>query len=409
VSERDLQLKLRTARWFWSLGSAVVLRVRLTAYAGTSSKKGQRRSAALTDLADLDVLGVEVGRDLGLRYRAAECKSAKAGAKELFWLRGVLDYFGGGEGYLVVHHDSIRTPALREFASRMGLGILTFNDFEALQDAYPPDAAAETMFAADTVAQADALLQQPAKELERLTDYVLRFSWQLPQHRNLQQAVGYLRAAREALRPQQREHVLLFGEAVLRYLLALYSLSANVLRRGFPHTRALALSYLHGGELGLHEAQQRMRAVQQMQQHLEGAERVDLAGAFSEAPPYFDAMLDVVERMLRRPGLASAALRQLTVALHGVLVAERPASELMPDADPFASKLVNDVAAFLTRSAELDRGLREQLALALETEGDVQEATKVASDARAPRAPDRTGREHALDDGEQARLAIPGD
>jgi hypothetical protein len=365
VSERDLELKLRTARWFWALGSAPVLRVRLTAYAGAAGRRGRSR-AGLTDLADLDVLGIEAGTDFALRYRGAECKSAKAGAKELFWLRGVLDYFGGGDGYLVVQFDDLRTPALRELAARLGLGILTFNDFAALEASHPLDAAAPVIFSRQTVARSDELLNQPAKKLERLTDYALRSCWQLPQHRNLQQAIGYLRGAANSLDARQHEHVLLFGEVVMRYLLALFSLCANVLRRGYPHTRSVALAFVHGGELGLMEAQQRLRAVQNLQQQIEGGERMELADAFSEAPPYFEALLDVADRLLRRPTLATACLRQLTVALRGNLVAGRSTHELMPGADPIAAKLVNDVAAFLTRTAGLDRQLRERLADALD-------------------------------------------
>jgi hypothetical protein len=199
VSERDLQLKLKTARWFWAMGSAVVLRVRLTTYAATSAPTAKRRSRALTDLADLDVLGIEVGADFTLRYRAAECKSSKAGAKELFWLSGVLQYFGGGDGYLVVQHDDTRSPALRELASRLRLGVVTYNDFAALEAAYQADRAAEAMFSPGAVERADGLLNQPAEALERLTDYALRFSWQLPQHRNLQQAIGYLRGSADSL------------------------------------------------------------------------------------------------------------------------------------------------------------------------------------------------------------------
>lgn len=368
MSEKDLQLKLRTARWFWAMGSAVVLRVRLTSYAKGTGKKTKNRASSITDLADLDVLGIDVGPDFVPRYRAAECKSAKAGAKELFWLRGVLDYFGGGDGYLVVQYDDIRTPALREFAARMNLGVVAFNDFEDLERTYGRDPLADVLFDAETVARADQLLQSPAKNLERLTDYALRFYWQLPQYRNLQQAVGYLRSAKSALKPDQREHVLLFGEVVWRYLLTLQSLCSNVLRRGYPHMRGLALAYLHGGELGLHEAQQRVKAVQKLQQQLEGSDRVELAGAFSEAPPYFAAMLDVTERLLRHPSLATAALRQLTIALQGVIVAEQPSWELLRGTDPLGAKLVNDVAAFLSRAAGLPRELREHLAWALESE-----------------------------------------
>jgi hypothetical protein len=392
VSERDLQLKLKTARWFWAMGSGVVLRVRLTTYAAAKPTSGRRRSTSLTDLADLDVLGIEVGSDYTPRFRAAECKSGKAGTKELFWLHGVLHYFGGGDGYLVLQHDDARTPGLRELASRLGLGVITFNDFAALESAYPIDRAAEVIFSPATTERADTMLNHPAKAIERLTDYALRFSWQLPQHRNLQQTVGYLRSASEALRPEQREHVLLFGEVVLRYLLALYALAGAILRRGLPHSRSAALAYLHGGELGLHEVQLRVRAVQRLQQHLEGDHRGELASAFSETPPYFDAILDVVERMLRRPSLGTAALRQLIVALRGVLVAEQHMEDLMPTADPLAAKLVNDVAAFLTRAAELDRSLREHLSTALEVEATPRqvEAGSAASmrndPADAPRA-----------------------
>jgi hypothetical protein len=366
MSERDLELKLKTARWFWSMGSAVVLRVRLTTYAATSRPGSKRHSAALTDLADLDVLGIDVGPDFTVRFRAAECKSAKAGAKELFWLRGVLDYFGGGDGYLVAQRDEVRTPALRELAARLRLGVVTFNDFAALAGPYPSDPASDLIFSPAAIEQADMLLQQPGRGVERLTDYALRFCWQLPQHRNLQQAVGYLRATSSALRSDQRQHVLLFGEVVFRYMLALDALAAVVLRRGLPHTHAVALAYLHGGELGLHEVQQRVRSVRTLQQHLEGEARAELDGIFTEAPPYFDAMVDVVERIVRRPELATAALRQLIVALRGVIVAERSSAALMPDMDPLATKLVNDVAAFLTRAAGVDRELREPLAQALE-------------------------------------------
>jgi hypothetical protein len=106
LSELDLSLKLNTARLFWLMGSSTLLRVRLSAT--EAAAKGR-----IAELTDLDVLGISVAPDFRLRYKAAECKSSRVGAKELFWLRGVLDFFGADDGYLVVHADLFRKSGRR--------------------------------------------------------------------------------------------------------------------------------------------------------------------------------------------------------------------------------------------------------------------------------------------------------
>jgi hypothetical protein len=363
MSEHDLELKLRVGRWFWSLGSSTLLRVRLTSFEA-KPKKGKPE---LSDLADLDVLGTEVAPDFRLRYRAAECKSGRAGAKELFWLRGVLDYYGADEGYLVVQHDDVRRPGLRELASRLDLGILTFNDFEALNATYPDSdaAAADLLYDAELLAEVDKLLANPPKKLERLTDYTMRFYWQTPQHRNLQLVVANLHEASATLDPRHSSHRLLFAEAVYRYCLSLFAACEAIVKRGYGDMASQLPVYLHGGELGLREANQRLRSLREVQKALEGEERLELSRAFSETPPYHAALLDVTERLLRRPTLATAMLRHLQVAMHVGIPTDRPAFELLASFDPIAAKLVNDVAAFLVRAAGLEEGHRVALDEAL--------------------------------------------
>lgn len=363
MSEADLNLKLRTARWFWALGASTLLRVRLTSFEA-KPKKGK---PVLSDLADLDVLGTEVASDFRLRFRTAECKSGKIGAKGLFWLRGVLDYFEAEEGYLVVQHDDQRKASMHELARRLGLGILTFNDFEMLDTVYADvdGRAAGALFTPETVAKVDAMLSTPDKRLERLTDYTLRSYWRFPQHRNLQQSVAYLAETSDVLDPRNPAHRLLFAELVYRYCLSLFSAGEAIIKGGLPRLTALLPIYLHGGELGLREAQQRIRSVETLQKELEGDERLELNSTFAEVPPYHDALLDLMERVLRRPHMPTPMLRHLQAAMHGAAAGKGTAASLLDEYDPIATKLVNDVAAFLVRTSGIDNGHRQALAAAL--------------------------------------------
>jgi len=370
---------LNTARLFWLMESSTLLRVRLSATEAAAK-------ARIAELTDLDVLGISVAPDFRLRYKAAECKSSKVGAKELFWLRGVLDFFGADDGYLVVHYDDIRRQALRELAERLRLGILTSTDFEALLSAHGEDAARadRILFDRATIAAGDQLLMTLDKKLNRLQDYALRVFWQQPLHRNLQLGVAYLDDARDVLDPRQRSHLLLFAEVVYRYCLALFAACEGIVKRGAPNVAQLLPAHLHGGERGLRDAQRRLQAVKEFQEQIEGGERLDLGGIFSPLPPYYSELLELVTRIIRRPRQPTPMLRHLQAATWGSLVARAPLAELLEANDPLTTKLLNDVVRFLVGASGIDKEFRTTLAALL----DPAAAPQPAGAAEAPRTPE---------------------
>lgn len=375
LSELDLRLKLNTARLFWLMGSSTLLRVRLSA-----TEVAAR--ARIAELTDLDVLGVSVAPDFRLRYKAAECKSSKVGAKELFWLRGVLDFFGADDGYLVIHYKNIRRQALRELAERLRLGILTSDDFETLLAAHGEDKSHhdQILFERSTIAAGDELLATLDKRLTRLADYTLRVFWQQPLHRNLQLAVAYLDDAKDALDSRQRSHLLLFAEVVYRYCLSLFGASEAIVKRGAPNVAELLQAHLHGGERGLRDANRRLQAVKEFQEQIEGGERLDLGGIFSPLPPYYSELLELVTRIMRRPTHPTPMLRHLQAAAWGSLVARAPLDRLLLDSDPVTTKLLNDVARFLVGAAGIDNEFRIAFAALLDP-------TSLARSTEAPAAP----------------------
>lgn len=371
---------------------ATLLRVRMSTY-----QARQTGRPPVVDLTDLDVLGVSVAPDFRLQYRVAECKSGRVGSVELFWLRGVVEFFGADDAYLVVGAEATRTSSMRELASRLGVGILTADDFVELVPAYQKGGA-ELIVDALGSDRAQSQVASLSKELEGLHDYHVRLAWQFPQYRNLQLGVGYLERSRERLDAKNPAHVRLVSQHAFVYSLALFACCQSVLRRGIAQVSEQLPAYLYGGELGLREAQRRMAAVEEFQRKLEG-ERVDLAGMFGALPPYYTELLELITRLLRRPEHATAVLRHLQAVSARAVDPTISVARTLPDYDPLTVKLVNDIVAFLVKAAQLPTEFRVQIAAHLD--GDQLDAADEGATKLAP-----GDAESKPDDGVQQELRI---
>jgi hypothetical protein len=351
VTDADAGLKRETAKWFWRMGSSTLLTVRLSTY--ESKPRGR-----IVELTDLDVLAIEVGQDFGVRFRTAECKSGKAGARELFWLRGVSTFFGADESYLVLGQDKLRTKAVRGLADSLDLGVIARSDFPTLFETYPESQSdlERLLFDEERIEVAERRLATLDKRLDKFNDYLRRLYWQMPPYRHLQLGVAYLDHARPQLDFKHPLHVALFIELVYRQCLAIFNACQAVIRGGVGSPGDHLPAYLHGGEAGLREATRRIEAAEQVQKELEGEQRVDLVNVFNAMPAYYPDLLEVVTRICRRPRHANSMLRHLQVARSVALFRDSAAvSGLLGDEyDPIAVKLVHDVVGFLAKAANLD-------------------------------------------------------
>lgn len=381
----------------------------------------------MLELTDLDVLGVEVAPDFGLQFRIAECKSGRVGALELFWLRGVVEFFGASGAYLVVSREQDRTSAMRDLGDRLGLGILTQADFERFADSYRTSERDAGLFDQAMLERLEALLAGTPSSVKDLSDYVKRLFWQLPLNRNLEYGISYLEQANKG-DVRDRAMLCLIGEHAFRYCLALFAACEAILKRGLPDLQESLPAYLFGGEQNLREAQQRVHALKQLQQRIEGGERADLDSVFQELPPYYDKLLELITRLLRRPDQATPMLRTLQAVVLGSFANKRPITELIGEPEPLTAKLVLDVITFLVTAADLDRSVLTAFESALHGDtGDTgtqprqrsqfsaQEQTRGddVADARATATADaKAGKPDKIkdvdDDGGELRLPVEG-
>ena len=99
---QDFDLKIRLSNIFWALGCYTRIEVKLAEY-------GVKQEAPL-ELTDLDVLGIRVLPDLSFEYLVADCTSnkdvIKSPIQRVFWLKGVMTFFGASKGYLVLSTEN---------------------------------------------------------------------------------------------------------------------------------------------------------------------------------------------------------------------------------------------------------------------------------------------------------------
>ncbi|GAA1727898.1 hypothetical protein [Nonomuraea bangladeshensis] len=357
MTELDLDLKVATRRLFWSMGYSTRLDVPLRGFSPIGEFSGRSRSPET--FTDLDVLGFSVVGGHRLSAEIADCKtSRKESTARMFWLRGIADLFGADHAYLVRQHEV--TDAARQLSARLGITVLPGIELKNIQDQYGPpipDGEHPLAMLFDTSAAAShlAAFTKLDRQLNDLIEYRNFDYWVYEDYRNLVQMVAHLSGANRVLDPRNPIHVALLIDLSWLYLLTLI--------RAITHIRGAFLSnldrglqeYMFGGVLNLQEKQEVARLLVTLRPS-KSSKKLD------HLPPYYKLLLDLVFRLLRRPGQMQTALRYAEVA---TAFAAAKARVTLPDAfafsssfDAVAAKLVADVCGFLVATAQLDSGFR---------------------------------------------------
>lgn len=353
MTERDLVLKASVRRLLWRIGFSTKVDVPLRAYV----REGTRNRPGIEAYTDLDVLGVMIGPDANVHAAIADCKTSLRGSTErMFWTRGVADFFGANDGYLVRSHDV--TAASRQLASRLGIAVLTPPDLAALEASYPTAAPVDEpalafLFSPSAIGRYRSAIRRVDKGLLPLVDFCESDYWVYDQHRNLLQVVAHLRDAAGNLHPNNAVHRAIFFECAWLYSLSVAHAVQYVRRTQVTNVDTAMREYLFGGQLGLREK----RELAAVLRRATGREQASADEGL--LPTYFSPLLEVVTRFLRRPQHLTDVLRYSEWASEAS-IAERAEAvrDVFPAFDGLAGKLLADVCSFLVSAAVLDTQFR---------------------------------------------------
>jgi len=308
ASNQDLDLKLRFSRVLFSQGYWSPIEVELSQFE-TTPVEVKRKS-----LTDLDVLGIKFDELFTVHKVVGDCKTGKSvsDVNRLFWLRGVMSYFGADQAYFLRNRIDSHAKAI---APKMGLRVLSEPELESLEKALNVSAIPLPLADQDVHTQVASLWglgikkgEKPSPEdllLKELYSYLSYSYWYVDPHRNPLMLISHFERSAHLLKPTDPRHVLLAHVGAERFACSLLEIASHVQAQGAADVPKHARIYLYGGPLALKEKEEFFKLLNKA---TGSQERLDI--------PALRDILELVGRMVRNPSGASDILRHLSAIYH---------------------------------------------------------------------------------------------
>ncbi|MEX2138500.1 MAG: hypothetical protein WD894_04520 [Pirellulales bacterium] len=279
LSDKDLQLKFRTAALFRKQGYVVFHEVELNAY--SYQQKYSRKQ-----ITDFDVLGVRVDVDYQDAVAVAECKSTEEGAMEnLLKLSGVSHFFGAHKSYFV--QKRIDDNA-REVGKELGIWCLDEHNIASMLSSagigpqmieneaklYEVKAKARDAYKAEFAAQAGYLR----------TDY-----WMLPAHRNVINLLHLIQQLAGKVAVGNAHHALLVHQLAIGLCYAIMRICGLIVRHNIDQVTEGLLTSILGGS---RERRDREVLFDEIAKLVPDAR-------LTVKPPFFESLAELVNRFVQ--------------------------------------------------------------------------------------------------------------
>ncbi len=334
TKDLDYPLKLLAASTLGACGYYCRLNVIVSA----TNEKG------LSNITDIDTLAIRYDLTFKPHLIAISCKSGTNFnvAHEIFYLRGVLDYIGNGEGLILSQHKTIPLH-LRNHASKLGISGLNGPQIEEWKKSLSKDYSDPGYF--DSARHSEYL-----KDMKNvlpgnsLLPFLNADFWYFNDYRNIQNLIAHFRRIENQLDGRNRAHTILFIEAAAHFCLAMFDLCRHINQMGTERIRDVLSPYLFGGSMPY---KWRHDLYQKIDKIFASTGILPQGGLPTMEPPYTKNLAELVLTFTQRPQAAILVPLLLQDKLWQTLGAS--GSENLQNNPTYiaAHKLMTDLIAFM--------------------------------------------------------------
>jgi hypothetical protein len=357
LSERDLPLKLGAARAFTCQDYLVKVNLGLS-----EPPTGQIEKQVLIDITDIDVMAIKHHDDFTPFVICMSCKGGRAknlsAIKESFYLKGVMDYFGGNRGYVVISDKPVLSHA-RMLATKLDIIVLQGREFDdwckIAQDGCEFDYSdfwkRDTF---DTYIEDFTRIQQ----VEPLRSYLSVDYWFYKDFRNVQNIIAYTKKAKEYLTKESLPVRLVILETALHLSLSILELCRYVTSVGVKDIQNHIGAYLFGGVTFLRSRQNLYKQVDTL---LKSKGMIDNGGPQlpSLLPEYTSSLVELVYRWITKPWAAIRVPQIIQFHLWRSVLSSMGISGKEErkdrDFDEISLKFADDLLEFIASSTDVRR------------------------------------------------------
>jgi hypothetical protein len=239
-TEKDLSLKLRTMRYLWHLGYFVRRNVDLVEY-------GFEKARTYTDI---DVLGVKMDESLFSAYVVCDCKSGITvkTPERLFWLSGVMTYFGADEGLFI--RNTMMESKYLALSRRLRIAPVSTLELSDLEKTY---AIPDRFFGpfCEEQGNTEAIFSELKKEVPLVHDYILKRYWKDTPSQQIVTLISHCHKIKEIRRLEDFKQTFVLAYAFSLLSLSTLQLAKTVLMIPSDQREMVAKYELLGGEEAL--------------------------------------------------------------------------------------------------------------------------------------------------------------
>lgn len=357
ISEKDLPLKLAAARAFTCQDFLVKVNLGLS-----EPPTGQIEKQVLIDITDIDVMAIKHNHDFTPFVVCMSCKGGKSknlsAIKESFYLKGVMDYFGGNRGYIVISEKPVLSHA-RMLATKFDIVLLQGKEFDdwckIAQDGCEVDYSAFwKRDAFDRYIEKFTKIQQ----VEPLRSYLSVDYWFYKDFRNVQNILAYASKAKDYLNKASLPVRLVILETALHLALSILELCRYVTSVGVNDIQDHVGAYLFGGVTSLRSRQNLYKQVDTLLKN-KGIINDGGPGLPGLFPEYTDSLVELVYRWIKKPWAAIGVPQILQFHLWRSVLSsmEIRDEERTNDAslDEISLKFADDLLEFIASATNVQR------------------------------------------------------
>ena len=346
---KDFELKIRLNNILWSLGYYTRIEVKLAEYSVTKKIP--------MELTDLDVLGIRLSPDFLFDYIVVDCTSnkdfIKSPMKKIFWLKGVMDFFGASNGYLVLDTDSPIAEFQRGVATKLGITILNLENLTNLEKrVLRPEIKNFKLATSESWIYFENNLTTLDEVLHPLLKFRKHTYWMNEHHQNISVILTMLQKYKTSVKEDHKFHKVLIMDLMTLLSISLLHMSKFVFHTNPEKPEQELRAYFYGGYKELEMREEIVKNLNRLIEKIQKQKMLfNLSSEISLDPEYLPQLFDLVFRWVNKPKDAIQIPRYLQMLLFEEVLYNRENKDafeyLKKDFSETTKKFVRDLGAFL--------------------------------------------------------------
>jgi len=360
---KDFELKIRMNNILWSLGYYTRIEVKLAEYSVTKKIP--------MELTDLDVLGIRLSPDFLFDYIVVDCTSnkdfIKSPMKKIFWLKGVMDFFGASNGYLVLNTDSPIAEFQRGVAAKLGITILNLENLTNLEKrVLKPEIKTFKLATPESWIYFENNLTTLDEALHPLLKFRKHTYWMNEHHQNISVILTMLQKYRTSIKEDHKFHKVLIMDLMTLLSISLLHMSKFVFHTNPEKPEQELRAYFYGGYKELEMREEIVKNLNKLIEKIQKQKMLfNLSSEISLDPEYLPQLFDLVFRWINKPKDAIQIPRYLQILLFEEVLYNRENKDafeyLKKDFSETTKKFVRDLGAFLININGIPKNLLTNL------------------------------------------------